>query len=155
VSTATGDEDRSRVSHGEFRSCRNLPSASWTTCGLNGSEAGSLLSFDDEHWFGAPRTARLTACHKLLWGRHGAEECAAAQQRFGSSAVGEKTEVADADQPPGQNVDEEGSQELICGDGQDLLLAAARVVLPAEGDSILLECHEAMVGNGDTVSVAG
>ena len=63
--------------------------------------------------------------------------------------------MADADQALGQDVDQEASQELLRRDGHDLLLATGSVVLPAEGDSILLERYEAMVGDGDTVSVAG
>ena len=50
-------------------------------------------------------------------------------------------------------MDEESSQELICGDGHDLLLAARSVVLPAEGDAILLERDETMVGDGDAMGV--
>jgi hypothetical protein len=63
--------------------------------------------------------------------------------------------VADADQALGQNVDEEASQELIRGDVHDLLLTTGCIILPAEGDPILLEGHETMVGDGDTVGVAG
>jgi hypothetical protein len=52
-------------------------------------------------------------------------------------------------------VDEEASQELVCRDNHDLLLATASVVVPEEGDAFLLERQEAMVGDGDAVGVAG
>jgi hypothetical protein len=52
-------------------------------------------------------------------------------------------------------VDEEASQELVCRDNHDLLLATASVVLPEEGDALFLERQETMVGDGDAVSVAG
>jgi hypothetical protein len=52
-------------------------------------------------------------------------------------------------------VDEEASQELVCRDNHDLLLATASVVLPEEGDALLFERYETMVGDGDAVSVAG
>jgi hypothetical protein len=41
------------------------------------------------------------------------------------------------------------------GNGHDLLLAAMGVVSPAERDAIVFEGHEAMVRDGDAVSVAG
>ena len=63
--------------------------------------------------------------------------------------------MANANQSLGQNVDEEASQELIRGNGHDLLLAAVGIVSPAERDAIVFQGHEAMVGNGDAVGVAG
>jgi sensor domain CHASE-containing protein len=41
------------------------------------------------------------------------------------------------------------------GNGHDLLLAAVGIVSAAERDAIVFEGHEAMVGDGDAVSVAG
>jgi hypothetical protein len=55
-----------------------------------------------------------------------------AQQRCGSFTVGEETEVADANEALGQNVDEKASQELVGCDGHDLLLAVGCVVLNGE-----------------------
>jgi hypothetical protein len=55
--------------------------------------------------------------------------------------------VADANEVPGEDVDEESSQELIGGDGHDLLLAAVGIVLPAEGDAAIVEGYETMVGD--------
>jgi len=52
-------------------------------------------------------------------------------------------------------MDKEAAQELTGGNGHDLLLAAVGIVSPAEGDAIALKGHEAMVGNGDAVGVAG
>lgn len=76
-------------------------------------------------------------------------------ERSTSSAVGEESEVANANQSPGQNVDEEAAQELMGGNGHDLLLAAVGIISPAERDAIVFEGHEAMVGDGDAVGVAG
>ena len=52
-------------------------------------------------------------------------------------------------------MEEETAQELMGRNGHDLLLAAVGVVSPAERDAIVLEGHEAMVGDGDAVGVAG
>ncbi len=76
-------------------------------------------------------------------------------ERSTSSAVGEESEVSDANQTAGQNVQQETAQELMGGDGHDLLPAAVGVVSPAEGDAIVFEGHETMVGDGDAMSVAG
>src|SRR5258707_1166131 len=76
-------------------------------------------------------------------------------ERSTPPAVGEEAEVANANQPLGQNVDEEASQELIRGNGHDLLLAAVGIVSPAEGDAIVFEGYESMVGDGDAVGIAG
>src|SRR5258707_15801360 len=74
-------------------------------------------------------------------------------ERSTPPAVGEEAEVANANQPLGQNVDEEASQELIRGNGHDLLLAAVGIVSPAECDAIVLEGHETLVGDGDQVGI--
>ena len=111
--------------------------------------------FDYKHELRAERALDLS-CGRGLWRRGGdVEQQAAAQQRSGPLAVGEEAEVADADQAFRQNVDEEAPQELVGRDHHDLLLADGCVVLPAEGDLIVLEADEAMVRDRDTVGVAG
>jgi hypothetical protein len=112
-------------------------------------------AFDDEHGLRAERAPGLSTWSRLLWRSSDAEQEAATQQGCGSSAVSEKSKVPDADEPLGQNVDEESPQELIGGDGHDLLLAAVSVVLPEERDLSFAESYEPMVGDGDAVRVAG
>ena len=63
--------------------------------------------------------------------------------------------MADADQSLRENVDQESPQKLICGNRHDLLLTAPCVVFPAKRDSIILESHQSMVGDGDAVRIAG
>ena len=43
----------------------------------------------------------------------------------------------------------------MSGNGHDLLLAAVGIVPPAEGDAIVFKGHEAMVGDGYAMGVAG
>jgi len=52
-------------------------------------------------------------------------------------------------------VEKKAAQELVCGNGHDPVLAAMGIVSPAEGDAIILEGHEAMVGDSDAMGVAG
>ena len=62
--------------------------------------------------------------------------------------------MSDANEALGQNVDQEAAQELICGDRHDFLLAAVSIIFPAKRDSIILERHQSMVGDGDAVRIA-
>ena len=52
-------------------------------------------------------------------------------------------------------MDQKSAQELIGGNGHDLVLAAVGIVSPAEGDALVFERHQAMVGDGDAMGVAG
>ena len=85
--------------------------------GCDGEAANEWLQvrepFHKKHRFGAERAAKLAALRWLLWWRDGVEQRTAAEERGGSSAVGEEPEVADADQAPRQHVDEEAPQELV------------------------------------------
>lgn len=62
--------------------------------------------------------------------------------------------MADADQPFRENMDQESSQKLIRGNRHDLLLIAPNVVFPAKRDSIILECHQSVVGDGDAMCIS-
>ena len=50
---------------------------------------------------------------------------------------------------------QEAAQKLICCDGHQLLFAAVGVILPAERYLSSGEADQTMVGDGDTVGVAG
>jgi hypothetical protein len=63
--------------------------------------------------------------------RH-AEQSAAAFERIAPSAVGEESEVPDADQAAGQDVKEEAAQELMGRNGHDLFLAAVGIIPPTK-----------------------
>ena len=113
-------------------------------------------AFNHDHGTGADGT-------RLLAGSSGgpigawfdAEQRAAALERSSAAAVGEEAEVADADQAFGQDMDQKSAQELIGGNGHDLVLAAVGIVSPAEGDALVFERHQAMVGDGNAMGVAG
>ena len=111
--------------------------------------------FDDGHGTAANRTAQLGGARGINCTVVCAKQSTAAYEHTATPAVGEKAEVADADQALGQNVDQEAAQELIGGDRHDFLLAAVRIVFPAKRDSIILERHQSMVGDGDAVRIAG
>jgi len=49
----------------------------------------------------------------------------------------------------------ETSQELLRGERHLSLLITVRIILPAEGNLVMLEGHEPVVGDGDAMGVAG
>ena len=53
-------------------------------------------------------------------------------ERSTPPAVGEESEVSDANQTAGQAVKKKSAQELMGGKDHDLLLAAVGIVSPAE-----------------------
>jgi hypothetical protein len=88
-------------------------------------------SFDDHHDAGAGGTTRAWRLGWIDAGRH-AEKRAAVFERSTPSAVGEESEVSDAHQATRQHVKQEAAQELMSGNGHDLLLAAASIVSPSK-----------------------
>jgi hypothetical protein len=110
--------------------------------------------FDDQHDASTVGTARSGWLGRIDAGRY-AEQLAATLQRSTPLAVGEESEMADANQASRQNVKQEAAQELMSGNSHDLLLAAVGIVAPSEGDAIVLEGHEAMVGDSDAMGVVG
>jgi hypothetical protein len=65
--------------------------------------------------------------------------------------------MAEAMEAAGQDVDEEAAHELMGCQGHDLgpVSALGAVVLPLEGDAVVVEGEQAAVGDRDTVGVAG
>jgi len=68
--------------------------------------------------------------------------------------VGQKAEVADADEARGKHVEQEAAQELLHRQGHETLLVAVRGVPPAKGDLAALQGHQAVIGDGHAVGVA-
>ena len=62
--------------------------------------------------------------------------------------------MADADQSAGQHMKQEAAQELMGGDGHDLLLAAVGVISPEKRDPAIAKSDQAMVGNGNAMGVS-
>jgi hypothetical protein len=75
-------------------------------------------------------------------------------QESGTPSIGEEAEVADADEALGEQVKQEATQKLIAREGHQFLLIVVSGVTPAEGDLAVGQRDQAMVGDGDAVSVA-
>jgi hypothetical protein len=65
-----------------------------------------------------------------------------------STAVGQESEKANANEAAGQNVEKEASQELLRGKRHLSLLAAVGIILPAESHLVIVEGHVAVIGDG-------
>src|SRR5690348_4380125 len=87
-------------------------------------------------------------------GRRLGEELAAAWQQVFAAAVGQPTEVANAWEALGQDVLDEAAQELLAGKSHRPLAAVMCVVLPSKGHVRVGDDEEAVVGDGDAVSIA-
>jgi hypothetical protein len=78
-----------------------------------------------------------------------------AGQEFCAMAIGQESEGADTDKAAGKNMQQETSQELLRGERHHSLGITVCIVLPAEGNLVMLEGHETVVGNGHPMGVAG
>jgi hypothetical protein len=83
------------------------------------------------------------------------EQALTERQESGAPAIGEESERADADKAAGQHVEQEAAQELLRTEYHHSFLIAVGIILPTESNLILFESHEAMVGNGHAMGVAG
>src|ERR1043166_3928142 len=92
----------------------------------------------------------------VLWLWRG-EQLAGARDICGAGGACEQTIVADAMEAVGQNVDEEAADELVCCERHALVAIAPfdAIVLPLEGDAVVVAADQPAVGDGDAVGVAG
>ena len=94
--------------------------------------------------------------------RGGQQECsgsdmqqlAAAGEFVFAVAVGEKAEVADANEAGGQDVEQEAAEEFDGVESESFFGATVAVVFPAEADTPLFDLQQAMIGDSDAMSVA-
>ena len=84
----------------------------------------------------------------------GGEQGARQGQQLFAEAVRQQAVVADAHEAFWQHVQEEAAQELYRVEGHDTLLAAVRIVPPAEADVLSVESGEAVIADGHAVGVA-
>ena len=86
--------------------------------------------------------------------RRGGEQGATLDQLLFTDAIGEEAEMADADQPRRQHVEQEAADELNRIEGHGLSAGMVRVVFPVEADVAVFQRAKTVIGDGDAVSVA-
>jgi hypothetical protein len=89
-----------------------------------------------------------------LIGRGHPQELSAALQFFLAEAIAEESVVADTLETVGEYVKQKPPNELIGGQGHHLLLAVMAIVLVTELHLTVFNVEEAIIGYGDTMSVA-
>jgi hypothetical protein len=89
--------------------------------------------------------------------RHGlvGEQALTEGQERGAPAIGQEAETADADKAAGQDVEQEAAQELLRTECHHSLLITVGIIFPAESNLVMFESHEAVVGDGYAMGVAG
>jgi hypothetical protein len=90
---------------------------------------------------------------RAFTGNH-AQEMAAMLQFLFPMSIAKKPVVADAVESTGENVEEESPDELLGCENHGLLLIVVSIVPPLEADLPVVDIHDPMVGNRDTVRVA-
>ena len=117
---------------------------------------------DDDHAAAATWTCRLVVIRSISIGRFALrlwpnEQFADARDVVGAGGLGQQAVVTDAVEALGQDVDEESADELVCGKCHLLVSISAldSVVLPLEGNAVVVECDQAAIGDGNAVGIAG
>ena len=96
----------------------------------------------------------LICCGFLLEGSD-IKQLAHLCQVIGPSGVGEQAVVADTVEAVRQDMDEKAADELRCRQGHVLVagLSFCSIVLPLEGDALVITGDQTAVGDGDAVGV--
>ena len=89
------------------------------------------------------------------WDEWYCEQLAGTRDILGAGLAGEQTVVADAVEALRQYMHEETADELVGIERHHLVSFGAfdAVILPLEGDTVVIERDQAAVGDGDTVGV--
>ena len=115
---------------------------------------------DDEHATAAAWTSRLAGIGggsgRLVFRFCNGEQLTRTCDVVGARAFGEQAVVADAVEAFWQHVDEEAADELVRAERYAFVSIAAldAIVLPLEGDILLIEGDQAAVGDGNAVGIA-
>lgn len=83
------------------------------------------------------------------------QQSAAKWKLVRANAIGQETELTDAHQAGRKHVQQEATQELDRVEGHKFSTAAVGVVFPFETHAAVFKRAQAVVGNGDAVSIAG
>ena len=75
------------------------------------------------------------------------------RNQYPTTAAGEETEVADADEATRQHMQQKATQEFVDMQSQESLLVSVSGVAPAEGHLVLNEGNETAVGNRNAMRV--
>jgi hypothetical protein len=95
----------------------------------------------------------LSSRDEKSWLRLAFQVKASAGEQDRTVGTGEITEVADADEAPGQDVLAKAAQELDSGERHDALLIAVGIVPPPKAHVVTIEAKQALIADGHAMSV--
>lgn len=78
----------------------------------------------------------------------------AADEVLGTVTVAKESVVADSLQAAGKSVEQKTADELVSLQSHGFLALLMPIILPTEGDSILLGTDQVLIGNGDPMCIA-
>ena len=115
--------------------------------------------FDDAHGRAAPRArpGRLRRCGHTWCGRRrwrDGEGLTTLSKLARTTARREEAEVANADEAPREDVQEEAPEEFVDVERERADLAPVSIVLPPKGDGVVGHGDEPVIRDGDAVGVA-
>ena len=87
------------------------------------------------------------------WLRH-AEKLATTGELGRAVAIAEKAEISDPPESRRQDMEEKAPDELVGGEGHDLLLVVTAIVPPSKTHFAILDIEETMVGDRHSVGIA-
>jgi hypothetical protein len=82
------------------------------------------------------------------------ESSEAQRQESSAPSIGEEAEVADADETLGEQVKQEATEKLIARECHHFAPVVVGRVMPEEGNLAVGQSDQAMIGDGNAVSVA-
>jgi hypothetical protein len=82
------------------------------------------------------------------------QEAADEREVLNADAVGEEPEMANAGEGDREGVEEESAEELVGMKNHDFGVAGIAVIFPAEGNMVIGDLGQTVVGNGDAVGVS-
>ena len=121
------------------------------------SELNVAETFTHDHWATTVGTTPSRAWG-WLWRFRGLvcwrQQPTAQRQQSPASPVCKQSEVPDPHEAGRQDMEQEAAEEFVDVEVHQPLLVLVGGVAPAEGDATIGKSHQAVVGDGDSVSVA-
>ena len=90
-----------------------------------------------------------------MWMRTALQQLLTEGQKLLPAPIREEAGKSNPDEPARQDMEQEAAQELFGGNRHLALLAAVSVILPSEGDLAVGNGDETVIGDGDTMGIAG
>ena len=110
--------------------------------------------FDSTPAYRAAPATQAYGRRRQRFGRFGSQQLPALRRALATATVGHPSVIADPHQPFRQHVQQKPPDEFGGVQCHLALLAAVRVIFPAEGDLAVLQTDQPVIGDGHAMGVA-